>query len=152
MGISVLPPSVNQSGSTFTVGENTIRFGLSAIKNVGQSAVELIIAAREKDGPFRDLHDLCARVESRGMNKKLVESLVKAGACDAFGSNRAELLLQIDGALAQASARARDRDLGQGSLLDMLGPMEPAFSLSMPESVARRYLCGLTGVLRMRTS
>ena len=126
MGITVLAPSVNESGSVFTVGEKSIRFGLSAIKNVGQAAVELIIAAREKDGPFRDLHDLCARVESRGMNKKLVESLVKSGACDDFGPNRAELLTQIDGALAQASANARDRDAGQASLLDLLGPMEPA--------------------------
>ena len=126
MGIKVLGPSVNESGSVFTVAPGEIRFGLAAIKNVGSGAVAEIISAREKDGPFRDMHDLAQRVESRGMNKKLVESLVKAGACDAFGSNRAELLLQIDGALAQASARARDRDLGQGSLLDMLGPMEPA--------------------------
>ena len=126
MGISVLPPSVNQSGSVFTVKDQSIRFGLSAIKNVGESAVKLIIAAREKEGPFRDLHDLCSRVESRAMNKKLLESLVKAGACDDFGSNRAELLAQVDGALAQASARARDRDAGQASLLDLLGPMEPS--------------------------
>jgi DNA polymerase-3 subunit alpha len=126
MGISVLAPSVNESGSTFTVGENKIRFGLSAIKNVGQAAVELIIAAREKDGPFRDMHDLCSRVESRAVNKKLLESLVKSGACDEFGSNRAELITQIDGALAQANANARDRDAGQSSLLDLLGPMETA--------------------------
>ena len=125
MGISVLGPSVNQSGSVFTVAPNTIRFGLSAIKNVGQAAVQLIIAERERTGPFRDMHDLCARVESRGMNKKLVESLVKSGACDDFGPNRAELLTQIDGALAQASANARDREAGQGSLLDLLGPTEP---------------------------
>ena len=125
MGITVNGPSVNESGSVFTVKEKSIRFGLSAIKNVGKAAVELIIAARKKDGPFRDMHDLCARVESRGMNKKLVESLVKSGACDDFGSNRAELLTQIDGALAQASANARDRDAGQSSLLDLLGPMEP---------------------------
>jgi DNA polymerase-3 subunit alpha len=126
MGIRVLGPSVNESGSVFTVAPGTIRFGLAAIKNVGSAAVAEIIAAREKDGPFRDMHDLCQRVESRGMNKKLVESLVKCGACDDFGPNRAALLTQIDGALAQASARARDRDLGQGSLLDMLGPMEHA--------------------------
>jgi DNA polymerase-3 subunit alpha len=60
------------------------------------------------------------------MNKKLIESLVKSGACDDFGSNRAELLTQIDGALAQANSKARDRDAGQASLLDLLGPMEPA--------------------------
>ena len=125
MSIAVLPPSVNESGSVFTVKEKSIRFGLSAVKNVGEAAVKLIIAAREKEGPFRDLHDLCSRVESRGMNKKLVESLVKCGACDDFGSNRAELVTQIDGALAQASAKARDRDAGQASLLDLLGPMEP---------------------------
>ena len=125
MGITVHGPNVNESGSVFTVKDKSIRFGLSAIKNVGQAAVELIIAARKKDGPFKDMHDLCARVESRGMNKKLVESLVKSGACDDFGTNRAELITQIDGALAQASANARDRDAGQSSLLDLLGPMEP---------------------------
>jgi DNA polymerase-3 subunit alpha len=136
MGIAVLPPSVNESGSVFTVKEKSIRFGLSAIKNVGEAAVQLIIAAREKEGPFRDLHDLCARVESRGMNKKLVESLVKSGACDDFGPNRAELLTQIDGALAQASAKARDREAGQASLLDLLGPMEPAAKKSGASSGA----------------
>ncbi|MDB4793706.1 DNA polymerase III subunit alpha [Methylacidiphilales bacterium] len=125
MGISILPPSVNESGGIFTVKDKSIRFGLSAIKNVGAGAVELIIAARETGGPFRDLHDLCSRVESRAMNKKLLESLVKCGACDDFGPNRAELVTQVDGALAQASARARDRDAGQSSLLDLLGPMEP---------------------------
>ena len=125
MGISVLAPSVNESGSLFTVKDKTIRFGLSAVKNVGQAAVELIIAAREKDGPFRDLHDLCSRVGARAINKKFLESLVKSGACDDFGLNRADLVTQVDGALAQASAQARDRDAGQSSLLDLLGPMEP---------------------------
>jgi DNA polymerase-3 subunit alpha len=124
MGLSILPPSVNQSGSVFTVRDRSIRFGLSAIKNVGESAVKLIISAREKDGPFLDMHDLCARVETRAMNKKLLESLVKSGACDDFGPNRAELLSHIDGALAQASARARDRDTGQGSLLEMFSGLE----------------------------
>ncbi|MCE0484621.1 MAG: DNA polymerase III subunit alpha [Methylacidiphilales bacterium] len=126
MEIEILPPSLNESGSVFTVKDKTIRFGLSAIKNVGEAAVRMIIEAREKGGPFRDLHDLCSRVESRAVNKKLLESLVKSGACDEFGSNRAELLTHIDGALAQASAQARDRDAGQASLLDLLGPMEPA--------------------------
>jgi DNA polymerase-3 subunit alpha len=124
MGIAVVPPSVNESGGVFTVKDRTIRFGLSAIKNVGSAAVQLIIAARDSGGPFTDLHDLCSRVESRAFNKKLLESLVKSGACDDFGPNRAELLTHIDGALAQASAKARDRDAGQASLLDLLGPMD----------------------------
>lgn len=121
MGLEVLAPSVNESGAVFTVKENAIRFGLSAIKNVGSAAVKLIVEARDKGGRFADLHDLCARVESRAFNKKLLESLVKSGACDDFGPNRAELLGQIDAALAQANAQARDRDAGQGSLLDLLG-------------------------------
>jgi DNA polymerase-3 subunit alpha len=126
MGIAVQGPSVNESGAVFTVKDRSIRFGLSAIKNVGSGVVKQIIEAREKDGPFRDLHDLCSRVESRALNKKLLESLVKSGACDDFGGNRAALVAQIDGALAQASAQARDREAGQASLLDLLGPAEPA--------------------------
>jgi DNA polymerase-3 subunit alpha len=121
MGIAVLPPSVNESGAVFTVKDKSIRFGLSAIKNVGSAAVKLIVEARDAGGPFSDLHDLCSRVESRAFNKKLLESLVKSGACDDFGPNRKELLTQIDGALAQAAAKARDREVGQGSLMDMLG-------------------------------
>jgi DNA polymerase-3 subunit alpha len=113
MGIAVLPPSVNESGSRFTVRGNSIRFGLSAIKNVGEAAVELIVQAREKDGPFLDLYDLCLRVETRAMNKKLVESLVKAGACDDFGPNRAELASHVDTALGEALARKRENDSNQ---------------------------------------
>jgi DNA polymerase-3 subunit alpha len=124
MGLTVLAPSVNESDAVFTVSERSIRFGLSAIKNVGSAAVKLIIEARDRGGPFADMSDLCSRVESRAFNKKLLESLVKSGACDDFGSNRAELLTQIDGALAQATAQARDRDAGQSSLLDLLGPMD----------------------------
>jgi DNA polymerase III subunit alpha len=124
MGLEVLAPSVNESGAVFTVKDKSIRFGLSAIKNVGSAAVKLIIEARNEGGPFSDLHDLCSRVESRAFNKKLLESLVKSGACDDFGPNRAEMVTQIDGALAQANAKARDRDAGQSSLLDLLGPMD----------------------------
>ena len=136
MGLEVLPPSVNESGAVFTVKDKSIRFGLSAIKNVGSAAVNLIIEARDKGGPFSDLHDLCSRVESRAFNKKLLESLVKSGACDDFGPNRAELLTQIDSALAQATAKARDRDAGQGSLLDLLGPGDTATKKSTSKAAA----------------
>jgi DNA polymerase-3 subunit alpha len=136
MGINVQGPNVNSSGSVFTVGDRSIRFGLSAIKNVGQAAVELIIAARKEGGPFSDMHDLCSRVESRAFNKKLLESLVKSGACDDFGENRAELLTQIDGALAQANAKARDRADGQGSLLDLLGPADPVTKKTASKAAA----------------
>ena len=86
---------------------------------MGQAAVELLVAARETGGPFKDLYDLCDRVESRGMNKKLLESLVKAGACDEFGGTRPELIGDIDSALNKASANARDREVGQASLFDI---------------------------------
>jgi DNA polymerase-3 subunit alpha len=119
MGLSVLAPSVNESGSVFTVKDQSIRFGLSAIKNVGQAAVELLIAARDRDGAFLDLYDLCSRVGARAMNKKLLESLIKSGACDDFGANRAELMTHIDSALAQAIAEARDRESGQ---IGLFGP------------------------------
>jgi DNA polymerase-3 subunit alpha len=114
MGLAVLPPSVNESGARFTVKDRSIRFGLSAIKNVGGAAVKLIIDARASR-PFADLDDLCGRVGARALNKKLLESLVKSGACDDFGPNRAELLAQIDDAMALAISKANMAGAG-GSL------------------------------------
>lgn len=92
MGMEVLPPDVNESGRRFTVVNGTIRFGLSAIKGVGDSCVEAIIAAREKGGPFRDIYDLCDRVDPRCYNKRVIESLVKCGAFDSWGHSRAAML------------------------------------------------------------
>ena len=92
MGIEVLPPDINESGHRFTVVGETIRFGLSAVKNVGGNFVEAVIAAREKDGPFEDLFDLCARVEGKTYNKRTIECLIKCGAFDSMGCSRAALL------------------------------------------------------------
>jgi DNA polymerase-3 subunit alpha len=92
MSIEVLPPDVNESGHRFTVVGETIRFGLSAVKNVGGNFVEAVIAAREKDGPFEDLFDLCARVDCKTYNKRTIESLIKCGAFDSLGHSRAALL------------------------------------------------------------
>jgi len=92
MGIEVLPPDVNESGRRFTVVNGTIRFGLSAIKGVGDSCVEAIIAAREEGGPFRDIYDLCDRVDPKCYNKRVIESLVKCGAFDSWGHSRAAML------------------------------------------------------------
>lgn len=126
MGIEILPPSINESAATFTVKERSIRFGLAAIKNVGEAVVKQIVEERQKNGPFASLSDLCHRVEARALNKKLLESLVKAGALDGFGETRAQIVSEIDSALAQASVAARDREAGQASLLDMLGDAPPA--------------------------
>jgi DNA polymerase-3 subunit alpha len=114
MGISVLPPNVNSSGAVFTVTEGSIRFGLSAIKNVGSAAVGLIVEARNQGGPFEDMFDLCCRIGSRAYNKKLLESLVKSGACDDFGPNRAELVSQIDAAMAFGLSEERLKKDGGG--------------------------------------
>ncbi|MDX6765755.1 MAG: DNA polymerase III subunit alpha [Candidatus Methylacidiphilales bacterium] len=120
MGLEILPPSVNESGLKFTVAPGRIRYGLAAIKNVGEGAAHAVIAGRAT-GPYLSMDDFCRRVEFRAINKKTVESLVKAGAFDGLGPNRATLMSQIDAALAAASSLARDKESGQGSLLDMLG-------------------------------
>ena len=113
LGIQVLPPSVNESGAVFTVKENSIRFGLSAIKNVGSAAVKLIVEARGSTR-FTDMHDFCCRIGSKAFNKKLLESLVKSGACDDFGSNRAELYSQIDDAMALTVSEEKMKAQGGG--------------------------------------
>jgi DNA polymerase-3 subunit alpha len=92
MKIEVLPPDVNESGRRFTVVGETIRFGLSAVKNVGDSCVEAIIAAREEGGPFTDIFDFCERVDPKTYNKRTLESLIKCGAFDNTGHPRAAML------------------------------------------------------------
>jgi DNA polymerase-3 subunit alpha len=92
MKIKVLPPDVNESGRRFTVVGETVRFGLSAVKNVGDSCVEAIIAAREEGGPFTDIFDFCERVEASTVNKRTLESLIKCGAFDNTGHSRAAML------------------------------------------------------------
>ena len=103
MGIPVMPPDVNVSGFDFVVNGEEIRFGLGAIKNVGEGAIENIVAARDAGGPFRSLEDLCGRIDLQRNNKRVLESLIKAGACDAFGPRLAQLT-RLDAALATGPA------------------------------------------------
>jgi DNA polymerase-3 subunit alpha len=104
MKIEVLPPDVNESGLRFTVVGNTIRFGLSAVKNVGDACIDSIIAARQ-DGPFEDIYDFCERVDSTTYNKRTIESLVKCGAFDSMNCARTAML--------EVHAKAVDR-VGKG--------------------------------------
>ena len=92
MGIEVLPPDVNSSDHGFVVSGNSIRFGLDAVKNVGHAAVETIIAARESGGEFESIWDFCERVDSRAVNKRAIECLVKCGALDSTGDTRRGML------------------------------------------------------------
>jgi len=123
MAIEVLPPDVHRSGVEFTVAGQAIRFGLLAVKNVGQGAIESIIAAREEGGEFRSLTDFCSRIDLRLTNRKVLEALAKVGALNAFG-HPAQILLGLDDALAAGGAVQRDRISGQTSLFEMAA--EPA--------------------------
>jgi len=118
LGIEVRPPDVLRSAVEFTVEDDAIRFGLLAVKNVGQGAIESIIAAREADGPFRSLTDFCTRIDLRLANRKVLESLAKVGALSAFG-HPAQILEGLDDATAAGQATQRDRATGQTSLFDV---------------------------------
>ena len=118
MGIDVLPPEVNESGFRFTVVDNGIRFGLGAIKNVGRSAIESIIQAREKRGAFGTLYDFLESIDLRLNNKRVVESLIMAGALDSIQGHRAQQLEGLDQAIAAVNHRERDRLKGQMNLFD----------------------------------
>jgi DNA polymerase-3 subunit alpha len=120
MGIRVEPPDVNVSAVQFSVAGDTIRFGLAAIKNVGEAAMQSILRTRSAEGSFRTLEDFCTRVDLRLVNRRVVESLVKAGAFDSLGLTRAHLLATTDAALESGQRQQRDRAEGQASFFELL--------------------------------
>jgi DNA polymerase III subunit alpha len=126
MGIQVVPPDVNVSAVQFSVAGDTVRFGLAAIKNVGEAAMQSILKTRGAEGPFQTLEDFCARVDLRLVNRRVVESLIKAGAFDALGLTRAHLLATTDTALESGQRQQRDRAEGQGSFFEMVPSAAPA--------------------------
>ncbi len=130
MGITILPPNLNTSSLKFTpvVSDNSILFGLASIKNVGAGAMESAIAERVRGGRFKSLEDFCARLDSRTVNRKIVESLVKCGAFDDLGRSRAQLFTEIEGAMGAAASAQRDRATGQASLFGDAGLEAPAKS------------------------
>jgi DNA polymerase III subunit alpha len=115
MGIEVLPPDINASVLSFRVLGNSIRFGLGAVKNVGEGAIEAIIDAR-KEGEFRDIFDFCERVDLRKVNKRVVESLVKCGAFDSTGARRSQLMAALEDAMTLGQKIQQERDSAQVSL------------------------------------
>ncbi|HEV8585066.1 MAG TPA: DNA polymerase III subunit alpha, partial [Methylomirabilota bacterium] len=125
MGIEVQPPDVNVSAVQFSVAGDTIRFGLAAIKNVGEAAMESILRTRRTDGSFQGLEDFCARVDLRLVNRRVIESLIKAGAFDSLKLPRAHLLTLADAALESGQRQQRDRAEGQGSFFDLLPEAAP---------------------------
>lgn len=130
--IEVFPPDINQSEMNFTVVEGKIRFGLAAIKNVGQGAIESVLEVREKDGPFKSFFDFCERVDHRKVNRRVVESLIKCGAFDSIAARRSQIMSVLDEALEVGQKIHKDRTVGQFSLFETMttdnhDAMYPAF-------------------------
>ncbi len=124
MGIEVLPPDVNASQIDFAVVERKIRFGLNAVKNVGESACRAIVAAREEGGPFTSIWDFTDRVDPQVVNKRALESLVKCGGLDSTGASRKGMLDVVEHALHWGGRQQADRLAGQSSIFDLGGGEE----------------------------
>ncbi len=116
MGITVLPPDVNSSDFSFTPDGQAIRFGLGAIKNIGQNAVEAIIAARNEVGRFHSIYQFCEKIDLTNVNKRVLESLIKAGAMDALDGSRSQKFAAIDSAIETGMRAWKDRECGQAGL------------------------------------
>ncbi len=148
MDIRILPPDVNESGRTFQVVKKVarttdgdpsgqspasgsprpggasyksmIRFGLGAVKNVGEAAVEVILQVRREHGPYTTIHDFCERIDSQKVNRRVIEQLIRCGAFDSLHPNRAQLMAGLDDMLDRAATLQRDRQAGQMNLFEML--------------------------------
>lgn len=130
-GIAVLPPSINHSKSSFSVSGNNILFGLAGVKNVGENAVRIILQARE-NGRFESLVDLCERLDSRLVNRRTLESLIKCGALDEFGVKRSQMLAVLEQAINIATQKNKDAQSGQLGLFDDLAVPDEALTLTYP--------------------
>jgi len=138
MGLTVLPPDVNASQAALAVVDvKTIRCGLGVIKNVGMAAVESIVRSREVRGRFQTVADLCHDVDLRLVNRKVCESLIKAGACDSMGLSRAALLASLDQAMEEATSLQKDRVRGQMTFFEALAPAEPPADSGNPPPANR---------------
>ncbi|HQR80888.1 MAG TPA: DNA polymerase III subunit alpha, partial [Actinomycetota bacterium] len=129
MGVKVLPPDVNDSQSRFTAVDDTIRFGLSAVRNVGEAVVDSIIASRTSKGRFADFPDFLAKIEASACNKRVVESLVKAGAFDSLGHTRRGLITIHEAAVDEAMITKRAEAIGQ---YDLFGDLPDDESVAAP--------------------
>lgn len=140
LGIAILGPDINQSQLDFTVAPGAIRFGLAAIKNVGEGAIVSILEARDKGGPFQSLLDLVGRIDLRLANKRVIESLIKSGALDSLSTNRLSLIKQLDRALELAGKYREKVAAGQGNLFGTEKPAETAAaSLAAEDELAEDF-------------
>ena len=140
MGIAILPPDINSSDVNFTPTKAGIRFGLAAIKNVGETAITSIVRAK----PFKSLFDFCERVDLRTVNKRVVESLIKAGAFDSVDADRAFLYANVDRAMEWGQRKQHEQEIGQGGLFGMIsvagnGNHEPDPADPWPEGLKLKH-------------
>ncbi len=149
MGIAVLPPDVNSSDRDFTPvtsgAAQGIRFGLCAIRNFGTNAAESLIATRKSEGPFRSFWDFCERIDLGAVNRRVIESLIKSGALDSLGANRAQLTAVIDQAIESGQRVWKDRQSGQSGLFGELfgGPAPEEHPLpNLPDWTPQQKLSG----------
>ena len=144
MNISVLAPDVNRSALTFAPDGDGIRFGLGAIKNVGANAVESIVKAREEGGRFTSLYEFCERVDLSAVNRRMLESFIKAGALDSMGGTRAQMFAVLDAAIENGLRVWKDRECGQGGLFADMLAQEPAEHPlpNVPDWTGREKLSG----------
>jgi len=146
MRITVLAPDVNSSDWNFTPVGEAIRFGLGAVKNLGPSAVEAIRKAREQAGPLRSIYQFCETVDMASINRRMIESLIRAGAMDSFVGHRAQLMAAVEGAMEAGQGAQRARESGQEGLFgDAFGGGETHTEKplpNVPESTLREKLSG----------
>jgi DNA polymerase-3 subunit alpha len=133
MGIAVLPPDINVSGKNFTPSESGIRFGLGAIKNVGGAAIESVESARASGGRFRTLYDFCERVNLSSVNRRMIESLIRAGAMDSLVGNRAQLFAAVEAAMETGQRAWKDRESGQTGLFGDFGGDDAPAEAPLPD-------------------
>ncbi|MEA2489779.1 MAG: polymerase subunit alpha, partial [Acidobacteriota bacterium] len=139
MGVEVMPPDVNESNMYFTVVGQNIRFGLGAVKGVGESAVESILIARQKIGRFSSLLGFCEEVDLRACNKKVLEALIKSGSFDFLGQPRRVLYEQIESTADSAQRGKDEKEKGQNSLFSMFGGGTPTHTAT---SVPQKFVAG----------
>ena len=132
MNIRILPPDINASDAHFTVDGEAIRFGLAAVRNVGENALADVVRVRREGGPFKDLLDFCSRVDMRVINKRVIESLIKCGAFDSTGARRTQLLAVLDQAVAEAQQAQKDNQSGQLGLFSEEA-LQEAVHLVLPD-------------------
>ena len=145
MKLSVRPPDVNLSFTMFTVRDDgRIQYGLGAVKGVGESAVDDLVAERAKNGPFKNLFDLCHRVDLRRLNRRMMEALIRCGALDEIGPNRASLMENLTAATQAAEQATRDASLGQSDLFGggAVADVAPPQFVEVPEWSKEQRLLG----------